>query len=155
MMDVFRVSPCRFVNDHSGTGAAIYGGRWNSKGIYVLYASLTPSLALLENIVHLSGIPLEEYCLVKWNIPEGKIAELKVDDLPPDWASYPSPDKLKEIGDEFIRVNFFLGLKLPSAIMPEENIILLNPQHPDFKKIKTGDIRNITFDARLFSKTPT
>lgn len=153
-MDIFRVSPCRYINDQSGTGAAIYGGRWNSKGIYVLYAALTPSLALLENIVHLSGIPSVEYCLVKWNIPESKIAELKVDDLPSDWASYPAPGKLKEIGDGFIRDTIFLGLKIPSAIIQEENIILLNPQHPDFKKIKTSDVRNITFDTRLFSKTP-
>ena len=77
MMDVYRISPCRYNSDLSGTGAAMYGGRWNSKGVYVVYTSSTPSLALLESVVHLPAIPREKYCLATIKIPEDKILEIK------------------------------------------------------------------------------
>jgi len=38
----------------SGEGAAKTGGRWNSRGVPVVYASSTKSLAALETLVHLN-----------------------------------------------------------------------------------------------------
>jgi RES domain-containing protein len=149
-MDAYRVSSCRYINDLSGTGAGTYGGRWNSKGTYVLYASLTPSLALLENIVHMASIPIEDYCLAKYMVPDDKIKTIKITDLPSDWSSYPSPLHLKIVGDQFVLDNIFLAIKLPSVIMPEENNILINPRHPDFKRIKNESTRRIPIDVRLF-----
>jgi RES domain-containing protein len=105
-MDAYRISKCKYIKDFTGRGAATFGGRWNSKGIYMIYAAATPSLALLENIVHMAAIPSDEYCLAKLVIPDNKIAEIKESELPSDWAKYPSPDKLKAIGDKFIKTIF-------------------------------------------------
>jgi RES domain-containing protein len=149
-MNVYRVGKCRFIDDLSGKGAALYGGRWNSKGVYVLYASLTASLALLENRVHMSRMPGEDYCLGTLVIPDEKITSISIKDLPAEWSRYPSPASLKKIGDDFISENKFLGMKIPSAILPEENNLLINPSHPDMKKVKLINSRSITIDERLF-----
>ena len=127
----------------------MYGGRWNSKGVYVVYTSSTPSLALLESVVHLPAIPREKYCLATIKIPEDKILEIKEKDLPPDWAAYPAPVILKAIGDQFILENKFLAMKVPSALIAPESNILLNPKHPDFTKVKLISSEEMKIDRRL------
>jgi RES domain-containing protein len=85
-------------------------------------------------------------------IPEDKIQTITTRELPPNWFVNPAPDVLKNTGDAFIKENKFLALKLPSAIMPEENNYLLNPGHADFKKIKTVYTRTIPIDERFLKK---
>src|SRR4249919_215936 len=101
-MKVYRVSRCEYINDLSGKGAASYSGRWHSKGTYILYTASTPSLALLESVVHISNLPVSGYCLACIDIPTKKIKELKVADLPDNWYLNTSPDFLKSIGNSFI-----------------------------------------------------
>jgi RES domain-containing protein len=101
-MKVFRISKCNFIDDLTGTGAALYGGRWNSKGKYILYTAATASLALLETIVHTSTFPKEGFCILELEIPENKILEIKENQLPSNWRKFPSPAALKKAGDSFI-----------------------------------------------------
>ncbi len=151
-MKVYRISKCTFIDDLSGTGAAMYGGRWNSKGIYMLYTAATPSLALLETVVHISNIPPSGYCMLTLDIPEDSMEEISPDQLPSSWQQNPSPAALRKIGDGFIKENKKMALKLPSAILPEEFNYLLNPSHPSFRKIKLISKREIRFDPRLGKK---
>jgi RES domain-containing protein len=151
-MKVYRISKCEFISDLQGTGAARYPGRWHNKGTYILYTSATPSLALLESVVHISNIAVTSYCMICLEIPEDKIQTITTRELPPNWFVNPAPDVLKNTGDAFIKENKFLALKLPSAIMPEENNYLLNPGHADFKKIKTVYTRTIPIDERFLKK---
>lgn len=151
MINLFRISACRYINDFSGTGAATYGGRWHSKGTHVLYTAATPSLALLESVVHIGRIIAADYCLLSLSIPDDSILSYEEDRLPEHWRSYPSPDELKAIGDIFINANKFLALKIPSALMPEEYNYLLNPVHKDFSKIKVLFSRKVMIDSRLVS----
>lgn len=148
-MVVYRISKCKFINDLKGTGAAAYGGRWHSKGTYVLYTSEAASLALLESVVHISNIAAFGYCMLCLKIPDDNIKEMRVDDLPEKWNENPPPDMLKSIGDAFVRENKFFALKLPSAILPEESNYLLNPNHPDFKKVTVLYTKSVNIDARL------
>jgi RES domain-containing protein len=148
-MIVYRISKCKFITGLTGTGAATYGGRWNSKGIHMIYTAATPSLALLESVVHISNIPVDEYCMASLEIPQDKITEIKLSNLPGNWFVNPPPDSLKSIGDKFIKDNTFLALKLPSAIMMEDFNLLLNPNHPDFAKVKIISARTIPIDKRL------
>lgn len=148
-MNVYRISKCNYIEDLSGTGAALYGGRWHSKGFYVLYTAASPSLALLESVVHISNIQLTGYCLLCLDIPDNSITEKKRDDLPVDWFVNPAPDALQVTGNSFIAENRYLALRLPSAIMPEESNYLINPRHPLFKKVKILYRRNIPIDERL------
>lgn len=150
MMLVYRVAKCTFIRDLSGQGAFLYGGRWNSKGISMLYTSITASLALLENRVHMTAFPKEEYCLATLTIPDDKLTTMETKDLPNDWNKYPAPVYLKSIGDSFIKDGHFLGLLIPSSVLPEEKNVLLNPSHSDMKKVKLTTSRPIPIDIRLF-----
>ena len=152
MRNVYRISKCRYIDDLKGTGAAAYAGRWHSKGTHILYTANSPSLALLESVVHMAGIALVDYCLICLEIPDDKIIKKNVRDLPNNWYANPSPGALSMIGDNFIRQNEYLAIEIPSAIMPEENNLLLNPNHVDFLKVKIVYRRNIPIDQRFFSK---
>lgn len=149
MRNVYRISKCIYIDDLKGTGAASFSGRWHSKGTYILYTAATPSLALLESVVHLSGIPLEDYCMLCLEIPENNILTIATKDLPENWYVHPPPGSLAAIGDHFIQRNQYLALQLPSAIMPEDNNLLINPNHKDFGKIKIAYKRTIPIDKRL------
>ncbi|MCO5242188.1 MAG: RES family NAD+ phosphorylase [Chitinophagaceae bacterium] len=149
MRKVYRISKCRYIDDLKGTGAAKYSGRWHSKGTYILYTAATPSLALLESVVHLAGIPMESYCMICLEIPEGNILTITNKELPETWYINPPPGSLTAIGDHFIQKNQFLALQLPSAIMPEDNNVLINPNHKDFGKVKIVYKRTIPIDKRL------
>lgn len=148
-MKVYRISKCDYIGDLEGTGAARYPGRWNSKGTYILYTAATPSLALLESVVHISNIAVSSYCMICLSVPEDKIKTIPSTELPANWFTNPPVDVLKKTGDSFIKENKFLSLRIPSAIMPEENNYLLNPAHADFKKVKTVYIRTIPIDERF------
>ncbi|MCO5235828.1 MAG: RES family NAD+ phosphorylase [Chitinophagaceae bacterium] len=150
MRKVYRISKCIYIDDMKGTGAATYGGRWHSKGVNILYTASTSSLALLESIVHLSGIPAIDYCMACFEIPEDKIIQVDIHRLPEGWNANPASGETVIFGDRFIRQNQYLGLEVPSVIMPEETNILLNPKHVDFPEVKVIYKRKIPLDERFF-----
>jgi RES domain-containing protein len=153
-MIVFRLSKSKYTKDLSGKGAEMSGGRWNSKGVALVYTSESRALCTTEIAVHtpLGNIPLD-YHLVAIEIPnEVKIKVLTVADLPDDWKSLPHSHSTQKIGDEFISVEKQLVLKVPSVVVQGEFNYLINPSHKDFKKIKIKSIEPFNFDERLFIK---
>jgi RES domain-containing protein len=152
-MVVFRISSCRFINDLSGTGAAMYGGRWNGLGTHMVYTAGSASLAMLESLVHFGGRIVGDYCQLALEIPEERIEELKEDILPGNWRESPPPDMLKTFGNQFITEGKALVLKVPSVLVPDEANFLLNPEHPDFKKVRILVHSKVRFDERLLKKT--
>jgi len=148
-MKVYRISNCKYIDDLNGTGAASFSGRWHNKGTYILYTAASPSLALLESVVHISNIVTVNYCMICLKIPEDSITKINPNELPENWFANPSPDIIKNIGDHFVFNNRFLALQLPSAIMPEESNYLLNPNHPLFKQVKVVYKRSLEVDKRL------
>ena len=148
-MEVFRVADHRFINDLSGKGAALYGGRWNSKDTYMLYTAESRALALLECLVHLGKLPSSQFCIATIFVPDTAIEVLDSTTLPNDWVKSPPPSHLKNYGDNFIIANTNLALKTPSVIMPEESNYLLNPTHKDFYKVKIVAVRALGVDERL------
>jgi RES domain-containing protein len=149
-MLVYRISNCRYISDLSGKGAAMYGGRWNSKDTYVLYTAQSRALALLEAVVHIGKVPEAGFCMATLDIPDNSIEVFPADKLPPDWKENPSPNYLKKIGDLFCDKNKYLALKMPSVLMMEEHNYLLNPFHPAFSKVKIVSQRPIKIDERLY-----
>ncbi len=150
-MIVYRITDCRYVTDLSGRGAALYGGRWNSKDTYMVYTAQNHALALLEAVVHIGKVPAKGFCMAAIDIPDESISTLMPDKLPADWQTNPPPDHLKAIGDRFIVSNKYLALRMPSALMMEEYNYLLNPGHPAFNKVKIISQRPIKVDERLFA----
>jgi len=149
-MILFRIAKCNYITDLSGTGARLYGGRWNSVGQPMVYLASNRSLAVLEVLVHLSPAIFPcDFCMAEFAVPSDNITTLETDDLPNNWQDILSPNQLKKIGDDFLKQQKSLLLKAPSAIVPEEYNYLVNPLHPDASKIKLIKQQSFNFDERL------
>ena len=149
-MILYRIAKCDYVADISGTGARLYGGRWNSIGRPMVYLASSRSLAILEVLVHLSpAIFPGGFCLAQFDVPADNIVTLMPGDLPANWHDILSPNQLKKIGDKFLKEQKSLLLKVPSAIVPEEFNYLVNPMHPEASKIKLIKQQLFNFDERL------
>lgn len=150
-MITFRLTSKKYLNDISGKGAELHGGRWNSKGIRILYTSANIALCTAEVAVHLPlGILPENYILQHIEFPSKKVKVLNESDLPKNWNKFPYDSKSRIIGDQFIDNNKFLILKLPSAVVPGEYNYLINPFHNLFKEVKLIKTEDYDFDKRLF-----
>ena len=150
-MILYRLAKEKYADDLSGIGARLYGGRWNSKGQPAIYMASSKALALLEVLVHLPPlIEPKNYFCTEIELPENSITEVTISDLPHNWADMQSPPALKSIGDEFLRQNKYLLLKVPSAIVPAEYNYLLNVQHPGMKNVRVIKKELFNFDKRLY-----
>jgi RES domain-containing protein len=153
MLTVWRLVTARFADTaFSGEGARLYGGRWNRKGVPLVYAAGSQSLAMLEMLVQ--DEPLRaRYRMIRVRIPrEVRIRYLKIDDLPHDWRDLAAREQLQKIGTEWARKRTGAVLSVPSAVIPSESNYLLNPLHPDFKRIEIGKPEAFVTDVRLLKK---
>jgi RES domain-containing protein len=147
-MILYRLTKCIY-NDLSGSGARLYGGRWNSEGRSMVYLTSSRSLALLEALVHLSPTNLpNDYCMMTIDVPDN-IAEIDTKMLPHNWHEYPEQNSLKQIGNKFLQENKHLLLKVPSAIIKEEYNYLMNPLHSQSAAVKILSNQPFYFDQRL------
>lgn len=151
-MEVFRLARRKFAEPLSGKGAALKGARWNSVGIELIYTAENRSLAMAEVAVHLSWSMLpDDYVMITIDVPDDIEPEmLAVDELPPDWGVFPHPDSVKKFGDDFVLRNESSVLQVPSAVTKGDLNWLINPAHPDFKRIRISGIEPFDFDKRLF-----
>ena len=151
-MIVYRLCIEQYKDDLSGTGAKLFGGRWNSIGIPVLYTTENISLAVLEILVRtdINHIPLH-YFLIKLDVPDSADSTvINKTKLKKEWKA--DAGYTQWIGNEFIKSNKTLILKLPSAIVDEEHNFILNTNHTDFKKVKATSLKKFSFDKRLYLK---
>jgi RES domain-containing protein len=150
-MIVYRLSKEKYGNDLSGKGAELSGGRWNSKGVAMVYTSDSRALCTTEIAVHtpLGNIP-NNYELISLEIPDNLIGEVDIKKLPAGWNSIPHSQYTREIGDRFITDNIYLILRVPSAVVPGDFNYLINPMHVEISKVKIIEISKFDFDNRLF-----
>jgi RES domain-containing protein len=135
----------------SGEGAARTGGRWNSRGVPVVYASATKALAALETLVHLNPLVPFKYVVFRLQFDKALIEKVPLNRLTGDWRVEPPPPSTKTVGDGWVRDKRSAVLALPSVIIPGELNYLLNPAHPAFKKITVGKPEKFAFDPRLLT----
>ncbi len=135
----------------SGEGAAKTGGRWNSRGVAVVYASATCSLAALETLVHLNPQVRFNYRIIRIEFDQGLVERLTLASLPADWKLEPPPLSTRQLGDEWARALRSAILAVPSVIIQGEANYVLNPAHPDFTKIAIGQPADFAFDSRLLT----
>lgn len=151
-MIVYRLCKQEHINDLSGRGAEINGGRWNNKGIPALYTTCSRALAVLEVAVHvpLGIIPINYYMAVI-EIPEGiSITKMEIAALPPNWNRNPILKATQYLGDDFLNNGTHLALQVPSATVTADCNYVLNPRHPGFNELKVMAIEPFEFDSRLF-----
>lgn len=132
-----------------GEGAWRFGGRWNSQGTRVVYASGSKALATLENLVHLNPPVSFKYVVISIAFDDALVEKFKRTDLPEEWTEEPPPPSTQVIGDQWVKDARSAVLELPSVIIRDESNYLLNPAHTDFKKFIIGNSEHFSFDSRL------
>lgn len=140
-------------DDLSGAGAKASGGRWNAPGVPMLYTSESRALACLETIVHLNagGLPLNRY-LVEIEVPDEAWPAAEVQTPPTlkvGWDAAPAGRASIAFGSDWARSRRSLLLLVPSAIIPEETNVLINPEHPGHAGLRARKLRKWLYDPRL------
>jgi RES domain-containing protein len=136
-MRVYRLVKERFADTAlDGLGAKVYGGRWNRKGHAVVCTSDSIALAALELLVHLHrGEVLNRYWLVTLELPDDEVLLLDDAGLPADWRDDPAPVSTAAIGSAWLAGGRSLAFSVPSALIPQQRNLLLNPGHGSSRSV--------------------
>lgn len=149
-MKTYRITTKKWSNTLQSSG---YASRWNSSGKFVIYSAENLSLACLENLVHRNGFGLNiDFCVVTILIPDDiPVTQITSDQLPKNWDDLSEIGHLicRDFGDNWLDSRTTAVLIVPSVIIKNEQNILLNPNHQDFKKIKIVATDNFLFDERF------
>lgn len=153
MLVVWRMTTAKHVDAAlSGEGARLYAGRWNPKGVPMVYTAESQSLATLELLVQ-DGRLLANYAMIPVTLPSRmKIERLDLKDLAADWWKPESREETQLIGADWCRRGSSAVLAVSSAVIQSEVNYLLNPLHPSFSKIVIGEAQEFMTDMRLSRK---
>jgi RES domain-containing protein len=137
----------------SGEGARRFGGRWNHLGVPVVYTS--ESLSLVVVLEYLVNVPIRDLprdlFSIRVHIPDNlDRAEIRIDDLPRGWRTFPAPEALKDIGQNWVENRTAAILIVPSVVIPGEHNVLINPAHALARKIRVARIEPFALDERLY-----
>ena len=103
----------------SGEGAKEYGGRFNSVGTPVVYASESVSLATLELLAKAGGRQrLSNRVVLPARFDESQVIAYDRENLPEGWDDRPYGPASQQVGDEWIRSEESLVLRVPSVVIP-------------------------------------
>ncbi len=155
-MRLFRLARRPFVQGpggaFSGEGAYLAGSRWNTPGHRMAFAAESESLATLEYLVHAtSEAHFHDTVLVIADLDDRYITAFDPQALPKDWRSFPPANGTQRIGDEWLASAASVAMQVPSAVVPRERNVLVNPLHRDFGKLKLVAIEDWGVDQRLLS----
>jgi RES domain-containing protein len=139
----------------NGEGARRFGGRWNSRGVPMVYTSTSLSLAAIELFVHLEPNQTPtDLVYFSAELPEGEPARtIQPSQLAADWwTDEPASDgaTAREMGDGWIRDLTSLALMVPSVPIRSEWNVLINPLHPRMRELRIEAPQPFVFDARMF-----
>ena len=151
-MRVWRICRQRYADTaFAGEGARLYGGRWNSKGVRVVYTSTSLALAAMEMFVNLEPkLRPDDLVSVEAELPDAVRSErLDLKSLPRNWFRL-RDESLRVHGDRWIRGGASVALYALSAAIQGEWNLLLNPDHTDFSKLKFEKAKPFEFDLRMF-----
>jgi RES domain-containing protein len=138
-----------------GEGARRYGGRWNAPGTPVIYAATHLSLAALELLVHVDPEDLPaDLTAFEIQVPDdASIERLDPATLPDGWHRALDCPACREAGERWGAERRTLGLLVPSAVIPAETNVLLNPAYPDAARLHVVAATPFAFDPRLLSRS--
>ena len=129
----------------SGEGPFLYGGRWNSKGVRVVYCALDPALAILEVAVHTGFRTLDTVPYVLTAARIADIAEVQVvmsDAAPnPNWLRPGAPSAGQQaFGDDLLHRHRFVAI--PSAVSTRSWNLIFDP-------LKAAGFYSLDFQERF------
>lgn len=146
-LTVYRICKNEFINDLSGAGAKLYGGRWNAVGMPAVYTSGSIALALLEILCY---IPMQliknNYSIAAITIKNADIKDILPNHLPHNWQQ--NKDVCQQVAQQiFLNSNYHV-IKVPSAVIGQECNFVVNPNAKDLN-ITISEIWPLTLDLRL------
>jgi RES domain-containing protein len=131
-----------------GEGAARYTGRWNDRGVRMVYTADSLALATLELSVHLVGA-IVTYVAIEVDIPDDAVEPLTTR-LAKDWQSDESATQ--RIGTRWAGSRSSAALLVPSALIDArsgERNVLINPAHQRSGAIVEVQRFEVVLDERL------
>ncbi|PUE19522.1 RES family NAD+ phosphorylase [Limnohabitans sp. WS1] len=134
-----------------GFGSTLGHGRWHAIGAHqVVYAASTRALCQLEKRVHCNGANPKNQALMQLELPDDCLLMAASNwGLPTDWQS--NEAATQALGLSWLASTSSLGLWVPSFVEPSELNLLINPAHPDYRRILIKIERHpFRFDPRLF-----
>lgn len=150
-MILWRLTPARYVDSAlTGAGAALAGGRWNSRGRPAIYLSLAPATTVLEALTTFvsSNVPAEGYRLLEIDFDSPSILQAPIADLPAGWDQPEDPGIARAYGDAFLRERRAALMIVPSATLPQALNAVLNPLHPEAARARILAQHSFAFDPR-------
>jgi RES domain-containing protein len=147
---VFRIADRRH-EIFDGTGAFLNGARWNSPGRRIIYTADTFAGAMLEILVHtrIGKVP-RTHAWIEVELP----ADVPLEQLDPEGLpGWEEEDSLpsRTFGNLWHESQRSLVLVVPSAVTSGiGRNVLINQDHPDFRRLRASAERPLAWDARLF-----
>lgn len=149
-MKVYRLTKTQYAEDLKGTGAKLFGGRWNHINFPCIYTAESGALSVLEYAVNVNidFIP-RALSMCVFEIDESQVYYLKEEELPGNWQQTPAPKSTKDFGTKLIEEKYAI-IKIPSIIIPTEFNYILNPfaGNTAYNLVET---RDFIFDLRIKS----
>lgn len=130
----WRLDTARFAPSwESGEGAFLYGGRWNSRGTRVVYASLDPATAIVEVAVHkgFDALDTVAHVLTSFRLRDPALVHVvAAADIPnPNWLRPGPPGAGQQrFGDALLAAH--VAVLVPSAVSTHSWNLLLRVPAP-------------------------
>jgi len=150
-MLLYRIAKAAYIRDLTGLGPKLYGGRWNHRGVPVIYTAESRSLATVEYLVHLSFAHAPaDLSIATLEVPDAATTRtVRARSLSKRWRDTPAPSELADIGSEWARLGKTLLLRVPSAVVDHEHNVLINPAHSEMRRVKLVSVEPLRLDERL------
>jgi RES domain-containing protein len=135
-----------------GEGARRFGGRWNRPGRPVVYTSEHLALCVLELLVHLdTDLVPDDFAAYDLEVPDDCAVEtVSEEELPTSWRRSATCSTCRNLGDAWVDRTQAALLEVPSAVLTHGRNLLINPHHPDAKRVRLVHQEPFAFDPRLF-----
>lgn len=136
----------------SGQGGLYAGRRWNEKGHLIVYTASSRALAAVEYFVNLEPNQAPaDLLMTEADVPDSLVLKLEMAELPKDWFTLNNRE-CRRIGTEWLRSRRSAALVVPSVPIRGDWNVILNPTHPDFRRIRQIAATPFFYDVRMFRR---
>ncbi len=149
-MLLYRIEKEKYLQVFPSRGSLFSEGKWNRKGVWVVYTSETVALAKLEALANSgSRLPDNRYLVTIELKDQAPVVQISVEDLPIDWFHIPYKKNLSHYIQQIIDSRLYVAAIVPSIQSPKEKNILLFPDYSKFDKyVKLVDTNRIESQSR-------